>query len=228
MPLLLILALLFLVPWVGMILLAVVGVVLLVLVPFGFAAHSLFAVCARPSQLFGPLIDQSVRRNLGLEHATANVLASWGYLGVSGEADRQGFFLRGFVDSSLAYRAVTEALARLKAGQIDLAVHSRCGVTVILVNTLVSVLLLLVVVSLGDLSLWTVGLSLLAAQLLGPLASPFVQRYLTTTGEMGGLQVTGVETRRTVQRWAGISVVTDGIYVNTGYDQDVIEAGVVR
>lgn len=69
-----------------------------------------------------------VRRNHALEHATIHVL-SWlnRDVRVVGHSTPSGFVLYGNLPTETVLRAVQEALARLKAGQRELAVHPTCG-----------------------------------------------------------------------------------------------------
>jgi Domain of unknown function (DUF6391) len=77
-----------------------------------------------------------LRQVHALEHATVWVLGqSTSYLSnfqvdnelLSGLSTEQGFYLYGEVNISNLRRAVTLALHRLTNGEVDLAVHPRCG-----------------------------------------------------------------------------------------------------
>src|SRR5690242_3307399 len=75
---------------------------------------------------FGP-IDRT-RRNHGLEHATITIL-SQRQRGVSlvGRSTPNGFHLYGNVSTEALRDSVDEALRRMKAGEVGLAVHPNCG-----------------------------------------------------------------------------------------------------
>src|SRR5512143_1398941 len=74
-----------------------------------------------------PGVDRT-RRNHGLEHATITVL-SQRIRGISlvGRSTPNGFHLYGEVSTEQVRDAVEEALRRMKAGEVGLAVHPNCG-----------------------------------------------------------------------------------------------------
>jgi len=69
-----------------------------------------------------------IRQNHALEHATIHLLTrrapSRHFVGRS---TPRGFYIYGAVDTQTVADAVSEALARLQAGESELAVHPRCG-----------------------------------------------------------------------------------------------------
>lgn len=69
-----------------------------------------------------------LKRNHALEHATIYVLSQrhWN-LRVIGRSDPWGFTLIGQVSTEDIVAAAQEALARLQAGEKELAVHPHCG-----------------------------------------------------------------------------------------------------
>ena len=74
-----------------------------------------------------PVISH-VRRNHGLEHATLHVLANYlPHTMLVGHSDIGGFWIIGDVPAELLHAAVQEAVARLRAGERQLAVHPNCG-----------------------------------------------------------------------------------------------------
>ncbi len=228
MPLLLVLLFLFFMPWLGVILLMVLGLFLLVMIPFGFAAGSFFSAVAKPSQLVAVLLDGKVKRIHAIEHATSHVLAKRGYPGISGEAEKTGFVLRGISDPSLVYDSAREALSLLKQGRRDLAIHPRCGTTLVLVNLFGSVFLLVLLALTGTLGFFTAAVSLVAINLVGPALNQWAQRHVTTDAEVGDLVISGVELRSGVMGFPGASVVmADMVYVSVLNDSGVIEAEVV-
>jgi hypothetical protein len=83
------------------------------------------------NQLSGLLelpVVSHIRRNHGLEHATLHVLANYlPHTMIMGHSDAGGFWIIGDVPSELLHAAVQEALARLRAGEAELAVHPNCG-----------------------------------------------------------------------------------------------------
>ena len=69
-----------------------------------------------------------LRRNHALEHATIHILSRLSRdVRVMGHSTPLGFVLYGDLPTEIVLQAVQEALARLKAGQRELAVHPTCG-----------------------------------------------------------------------------------------------------
>ena len=74
-----------------------------------------------------PFISR-IRRNHGLEHATMHVLMQRDpYQSLVGRSDWGGYSIYGQVETQAVEWAAREALARLQAGEGQLAVHPRCG-----------------------------------------------------------------------------------------------------
>jgi hypothetical protein len=78
------------------------------------------------------ILDQKVlsrvRRNHGLEHATIHILSSrFPSVGFAGVSDPGGFWVTGNVDLDDLTAAVVDGLARLRAGERNLAIHPNCG-----------------------------------------------------------------------------------------------------
>jgi hypothetical protein len=74
-----------------------------------------------------PIVSH-IRRNHGLEHATLHILANYlPHTMLMGHSDFSGFWIIGDVPSELLHAAVQEALARMRAGESQLAVHPNCG-----------------------------------------------------------------------------------------------------
>jgi hypothetical protein len=68
------------------------------------------------------------RRNHALEHATLKVLASkYPRQPMGGHSNPWGFVILGDLDAADIADAALEALARLRAGEHDLAIHPGCG-----------------------------------------------------------------------------------------------------
>jgi hypothetical protein len=204
--LVLILLSLFIAPWLGLFVLAFFLVFLLVLVPLGFAARSFLWLFMGPRQLLAILFNRRVRRNHALEHATAHVLEGrFGPLGqVSGYAVEQGFYLSGNVSPEEMFNAATEALQRLAGGERELAVHGKCGTTLIVTNLLSSLVFILLLVVSGRLGWLNLFLALLVANFLGAGASRFVQRFVTTDADVAGMEILGVEAVSATRNFGGL------------------------
>lgn len=228
MPLLVLLVVLFLVPWLGLALLISVGLLMLVLVPLGVAGGALFSIMAKPSNLTSIFCDGKVKRVHALQHATCNVLISRGYVCSPGAVDRGGFSVEGLDDASSVMGAAREALELLKSGRRDLAIYPRCGATMLGVNLLLSCCFIVLTVISGHFGLFSVVVALVMAHILGPVLSPSIQRWLTTEWKMGSLSISGVESRSGIRRMGGFSVMMSRvIYVSVQEDAGVIEAEVV-
>ncbi len=73
-----------------------------------------------------PPIDR-IRRNHGLEHATIHLLSRKRRVSVVGRSDLSGFVLMGDLSEEEIIESALEALARMKSGERDLAIHPTCG-----------------------------------------------------------------------------------------------------
>ncbi len=137
------------------------------------------------------------RRSHALEHATIQVLHRR-YPGVrlAGRSAPGGFYIYGHVPAAAVQSAVREALARLRGGSHDLAIHSRCGTNLVTAGILAGLVSFLTMLPGSDRSrrerlplVWVlVTLALLVAQPLGPL----VQRYVTTETNLEHTGIVGV------------------------------------
>lgn len=139
-----------------------------------------------------------IRRNHALEHATIHVLSSRRRgLPLAGRSTASGFYIYGQVATEEVASAVREALARLKAGESELAIHPNCG-TNLVTSVMMSGLAAFTVMGVnrrGRSALerlptlfLTTAAALIAAQPLGAAA----QAHLTTLADLGDLRVTGV------------------------------------
>jgi hypothetical protein len=137
-----------------------------------------------------------IRRNHGLEHATLTILAQqYPTTPMAGRSNTHGFWLLGEVPTEAVQEAVTEALARMKAGEHHLAVHPHCGTNYVVSGTLAGMAGATAMSGVGPrfrdkldripLAASLATLALIASQ---PLAWMF-QARLTTSGEPGNLEV---------------------------------------
>jgi hypothetical protein len=148
----------------------------------------------------------AVRRNHALEHATLNVLAEKQRgLRLVGRSDWHGFTLYGTVSSEDVADAVALALERLRAGEKALAIHPRCG-TNLATGAVLTGLVASVALG-GKRKPWwqkalqlTAGMGAVAA--LAPSLGVRVQERLTTSAEVGDLQVMEV-----LRREVGVAVI---------------------
>jgi len=193
-------------------------VVLLVLVStVGFTLASLVTLFSAPSQFSALLRDRQLRRNHALEHATINVIEQrYGASRLAGLAENGGFNIQGGASPDLVASAAQEALDRLKAGERKLAIHPRCGTSLIAAQLVMAVVFIVAVILLRDLSWIAFAAGLLAAIVLGPRLSLIVQRFVTTDARVGNLQITSVEVKRPDGRMGIFSMMILGpVFVHT-------------
>ncbi|HVB63615.1 MAG TPA: DUF6391 domain-containing protein [Nitrolancea sp.] len=203
-------------------------VVLLVLVStVGFTLASLVTLFSAPSQFSALLRDRQLRRNHALEHATINVIEQrYGASRLAGLAENGGFNIQGGASPDLVASAAQEALDRLKAGERKLAIHPRCGTSLIAAQLVMAVVFIVAVILLRDLSWIAFAAGLLAAIVLGPRLSLIVQRFVTTDARVGNLQITSVEVKRPDGRMGIFSMMILGpVFVHTA---EVSETGAKR
>ncbi len=137
-----------------------------------------------------------VRRNHGLEHATLNVLSQkFSHLILAGHSDLNGFWIIGEVPTADLEEAVAQALARMQAGEHDLAIHANCGTNFVAAGLVAGLVAWLSMLGSGrklgqklerlPLVISFTTLALVFAQPLGPL----LQARVTTSGEPGELRI---------------------------------------
>jgi len=150
------------------------------------------------SILDNPLISR-IRRNHGLEHATLHMLAQrFPRTSFAGHSDTGGFWILGDATTEEIQLAVSEALARLQHGEHSLAVHHNCGTNLAAASILAGLAGGLAMAGSGKrwreklerlpLAISLASLALMAAQPIGML----LQRQVTTSGDPGGRQITGI------------------------------------
>lgn len=153
-----------------------------------------------------------IRQHHGIEHATVTLL-SQRIKGVQlvARSDFDGFTVFGEVDTHALAAAAGEALARLQAGERDLTIHPNCGTNLAAAGALSGVAAF-VAGSGQRRSLWWERLpSAILAATLALLAAPpvgrWLQEHVTTSSQVAGLRIAGVERR------AGGPVVTHRVTI---------------
>jgi hypothetical protein len=139
----------------------------------------------------------SVRRNHALEHATIAVLL--GKVGPNtrliGRASGHGFYIYGNVPTDKIRESAAEGLARLKQGESQLAVSPLCGTNLAVAGVLAGLASL---VALGNRSRWerlpTVLMAAVVAVVGAQPLGRVVQRYVTTSADVHGLEIVDVTT----------------------------------
>lgn len=143
------------------------------------------------------LLGRRTRQNHALEHATITILSGMiPTLNVAARSNSEGFTIFGDVDLGLLRRALDEALARLQAGESELAIHPNCGT-----NLAVGVSLLTLGTMLGMASsrprtrVSALALSSFAGWSAARPLGEYVQRHFTTLPELAGVRVTDIARR---------------------------------
>ena len=145
-----------------------------------------------------PLFSR-IRRNHGLEHASLHVLAKQNPgKPMGGYSDFNGFWLIGELTTEQVRAGVREALARMKNGEHQLAVHPNCGTNFAAAGSLAGFAGLMGMIGVGSrkrdklerlpLVATLATLALIAAQPLGLS----LQKYVTTCGVPGGLEIVDI------------------------------------
>ncbi len=153
-----------------------------------------------------PLLDSPalsrIRRNHGLEHASIHVLSGKNpRRQLAGHSDAGGFWLLGDLTVEEVEQAVGEALARLRAGERDLAIHPNCGTNLVTSGMAAG---LAGAFAMGGANtnrerierLPLAGLLAMGALLLARPLGTRIQQRITTSGEPGNLQVVGIRQSR--------------------------------
>lgn len=162
-----------------------------------------------------PLVS-SLRRNHGLEHATLHILSNYlPHTMMMGHSDFGGFWIIGEVPSEILHSAVQEAVARLRAGEAQLAVHPNCGTNYVTAGMLAGLAGASAMLGSGrrlqdkltrlPFAASLATLALIASQPLG-LA---LQRTVTTSGDLGNLEVVSI-THRMRGRFTSHRIQTRG------------------
>lgn len=149
-----------------------------------------------------PLVA-ALRRNHAVEHATMHILAQrQPYLNAVGRTALDGFYIYGKVDTRALADAASQGLARLQAGETDLAVHPRCGTNLVVAGFLAGLAAFLATCRTRR-GLSTFPRFILAATLAVIVAQPLglmIQQHVTTSGDVAGLSIRTV-TRHLVGRF---------------------------
>lgn len=140
------------------------------------------------------------RRNHGLEHAAVHMLSRrLKQIPVMGRSDDGGFVL--FVDApqEVVEGAVREALRRMKNGEHGLAVHPGCGTSRLTAGMLTSLVAILGVSGVSRRDAFNRLPAMLVAMMLAILvAEPLgtnLQRYFTTEGDPGDMEIVSITER---------------------------------
>ena len=140
-----------------------------------------------------------LRRNHALEHATLQVLAQRGsHRTFAGYSDWKGFWVVGEIGTEELLQAAIDALARLKNGEHNLAIHPACGTNFAVAGAAAGTAAWLVMLNTPKgfrrkLERWSLVMSVvtLVFMLVYPMG-PRLQARFTTQPDVGNLQIRGV------------------------------------
>lgn len=138
-----------------------------------------------------------IRQNHALEHATVTILAGMvPNLRVSARSSPRGFIIFGSVDVEKVKIAAQEALERLQAGEVELAIHPNCGTNVAVgVSLAVTGWLLILTLMRSRLRFLLSLLGAVGAALAARPLGAVVQRHVTTLADLRRVRITSVARR---------------------------------
>ena len=191
-------------------------IVNLFFLPFQFALYSLFNVFTIPYQLVKIAFNRQLRTNHALEHATINVIEEqYGCMNLAGLGQENGFIIQGPIDPYTVEKAARAGLVRLQGGERDLAIHRRCGTSMLAANLVSSVLIVLLLWKIGYFGIFYIILALVLAQFLGPPLGRLFQKYLTTSPDVEGFEIVDVEISSVFQGFWSFGPFVRRYYVRT-------------
>lgn len=171
------------------------GIFLLIHVLF----HSVSNIFIVPRSLLWIALNKRIRQNHALEHATVNILEErFGHSGLGGYATKDGFNLRGTsnISPELILQAAQAGLARLRKGEKELAIHSRCGSSLLISNFLFSILIIAVLIFMKFFNVFLFIALILGINLLARPLGVLTQKYITTSPDMENIMITRIDVRQ--------------------------------
>ena len=159
------------------------------------------------------------RRNHGLEHATIHILGRGQYK-LSGRSSDDGFMLIGSVPTERVESAVQEALQRMQAGEHKLALHPNCGTNLVTAGFLATTVAWLGFAGRGWRSGWNrfpqMLILMMAVVLLSRPLGMSLQLHITTEGDPGDMQVTGVKRELVTLPFTGQQLTLHHVFTQQG------------
>jgi hypothetical protein len=148
------------------------------------------------------LFGRRIRQNHALEHATVTILArEKPDLACSARSNSRGFTIFASLDPIWVRQACDEALARLCAGEAELAIHPNCGTNLAVGTSLAMIGSLFGLTAMRP---RTRVASALASSLAGIMAArplgEVVQRHITTLPDLHDVRVVTVRQKRLLGR----------------------------
>ena len=148
------------------------------------------------------VFSRRVRQNHALEHATVTLLTRDDpRLSVSARSNARGFTIYADLDVGRVRAACEEALRRLRAGEVELAIHPNCGTNLAVGTsvTLIGSLWALTALRPRTRLASTVASSLAGIAVARPLGE-VVQRRVTTLADLRDVAILAVGHRRFLGR----------------------------
>lgn len=144
------------------------------------------------------LFSRRTRQNHALEHATFTILSTIDpSLSVSARSNNDGFIIFGDVDLGLLRRAIDEAMARLNAGEAELAIHPNCGTNLAVGVSMVTIGTLLGMASSNNRTrVASAAASSAAGWMAARPVGEYVQKHFTTLPDVTGVRVTDIARRK--------------------------------
>jgi len=135
------------------------------------------------------------RRNHGLEHATIHILSRQRYH-LSGRSTDGGFVIFGEVPTETLEEGVQEALRRMRGGQHSLAIHPNCGTNLVTTGFLATIISAIGFSGKNVRKAWDrfpfIMVLMMMVVLFSPVLGMSLQRYFTTEGDPGNLELISV------------------------------------
>ncbi len=177
-------------------LLAGFALLLLLIMPAYLMLSSLLTIVLAPQQILAVASDKRTRRAHSCEHATVNVLEEWygPQPHTAGVATPEGFYIWGThgIPPEMLLRAAQSGLARMKSGEKHLALHPRCGTSLVVARFVFSLVFLFTLIVTGYLTLTGLLAAFLSAWILGRPMGLLAQRFFTTSPHVAQLYITEV------------------------------------
>lgn len=165
-------------------------VLLIMFLPFKFTLDSIISLVTVPSQIYHIATNPDLRKNHGLEHATANILEKeYGYDNLAGYAEDDGFYIIGAYNEWEVEQAARKGLALMKRGYEELAIHQKCGTSITVANLVSAIIFLFLLFTTGYFSIINMLIAIFLANLTGPVLGQVVQKYFTTSGDVREMEI---------------------------------------
>ena len=143
-------------------------------------------------------LGRAVRQNHALEHATIVLLNKrYPEVRLSGVSFAAGFFVFGDVPTEDVRACADDALARLRGGQPEMAIHERCGTNLAVAGMLTGLAAMTVTRLRKPYSTFNnVVLASTTALVASRPIGLLVQRYVTTRTPSPAMRIIGIQRRQ--------------------------------